>query len=262
MMMPLPYLRIVLKSALLIPYLVYGLGLAVWVCIVGDGSRRRRERLAQQWHRGLLRLLGIRMQVRGTRAIGPHLIVANHVSWLDIPAIGAVEKTRFVSKIEVRDWPIAGWLVRAAGTFYLQRGAGGTKTLIGDLARFAQAGGVTTFFPEGTTTTGESTLRFQPRLFGAAIESGCMIQPVALRYGRAQNGDNVAAFVGDDDLVSNLLRLMREPALDIEVTFCPPLQPEGRDRAQLAEAAQAAIRRVIAPAAPRSDLAGSAALAA
>jgi len=245
-------LRVTLKTARLIPHLLYGLLMAAFVLVPG-GHPRRRETMARHWHRGLLRILGIHLHVRGTRAIGPRMIVANHISWLDIPVIGSIEAVRFVSKSEVREWPLAGWLATAAGSFYLQRGAGGARHLIHQLAKFARAGGIAAFFPEGTTTTGESTLRFQPRLFGAIVESGCAVQPIALRYGHARNGENIAPFVGDDDLVSNLLRVMREPGMDVEITFCTPIQSRGMDRAQLAEATQAAIRRVIAPATVLSD---------
>jgi 1-acyl-sn-glycerol-3-phosphate acyltransferase len=256
-------LRVTLKSARLIPHLLYGLLLAAFVAVTGGRGLRRREALARHWHRDLLRILGIRLHVRGTRSIGPRLIAANHVSWLDIPVVGSLEPVRFVSKAEVRQWPLAGWLATAGGTFYLQRGAGGTRQLILELAHFVRGCGVGAFFPEGTTTTGENTLRFQPRLFAAAIEGGCMVQPVALRYSRARSGENVAAFVGDDDLVSNLLRLMREPGLDVEITFCTPIQPHGMDRSQLALAAQTAVRRIIAPAtASQEEAADSEAMAA
>lgn len=204
------------------------------------GRRLSRERMGRWWHRRLLHILHLRLRVFGMPLQGPRLLVCNHVSWLDIPVIGATEPTRFISKAEVRSWPVAGWLADGAGSFYLKRGAGGTRHLVDALvAQLAQ--GTVTLFPEGTTTTGKRVLRFAPRLFAAAIGAGCPVQPIALRYGTAVDGSCVAPFVGDDDLMGHLWRLLREPSLDVELIFCAPLYVESADRSALAEAAHAAV---------------------
>ncbi|MDE2148222.1 MAG: 1-acyl-sn-glycerol-3-phosphate acyltransferase [Gammaproteobacteria bacterium] len=201
-------------------------------------------RLSRWWLRRLLRILHLRLRILGTPLPGPRLLVCNHVSWLDIPVIGAVELTRFVSKAEVRDWPLVGWLAYAPGTFYLKRGAGGTRELVAALAAHLPHGNVA-LFPEGTTSTGEHVLRFTPRLFAAAIEAGCPVQPVALRYGPAADGSRIAPFVGDDTLVSHLWRLLREPELEVELIFCAPLATAGAERAALAETARAAVAAAV-----------------
>lgn len=223
----------------LLPHLLVGLLLAVAVGIEG-GRRLSRERLGGWWHRRLLRILNIRLRVSGVPVHGPRMLVCNHVSWLDIHVVGACQPTRFVSKAEVRDWPIAGWLANAAGTFYLKRGAGGTRELIAQL-RLQLAQAPVTIFPEGTTTDGDRLLRFQPRLFAAAIEAGCAIQPIALRYGRAAGGENIAAFVGEMTLTTHLRRLLREPVLDAELIYCAPIDSRGYDRNALAQATQTHI---------------------
>src|SRR5581483_2962058 len=148
----------------------------------------------------------------------------------------------------VGKWPIAGALANAAGTFYIRRGAGGTKQLIQAIAKHLRDGGSATVFPEGTTTEGGRMLKFQPRLFAAAIESGTPVQPIALRYGLAANGENIAAFVGEETLTHNLRRLLKERELEVELRYCEPLQPQaGQNRAGLAQAAHAAICAVVAP---------------
>jgi 1-acyl-sn-glycerol-3-phosphate acyltransferase len=230
----------------LVAHLFYGLGLAVLISL-NRRFAQRRERIASRWHRSLLDILCIRVTVRGRPAPGQRILVANHISWLDIHILGAHEPTRFVSKAEVRDWPLAGWFADAVGTFYLKRGAGGTKQLSHELRGFVESGGLCTFFPEGTTTTGENTLRFQPRLFAVAIETGHPVQPIAFRYGRTADGRDIAPFVGDDDLLSHLLRVMREPGIEAEITYCDPIPPQGLDRSALARAAQNAVLDVIAP---------------
>jgi len=95
-------------------------------------------------------------------------------------------------------------------------------------------------------------LPFHPRLFCAAIDSGRPVQPIALRYGLDSMGRNIAPFIGDDDLVSHLLRLLRCRGLDVEVNFARPLQSTDVTREQLAEAARSAIREALAHSTPET----------
>jgi 1-acyl-sn-glycerol-3-phosphate acyltransferase len=248
-MSPLPGapFRAVFRGARLIAHLFTGMALVLLVKL--DFSRRiAPEPLTRWWNARLLKILHVRLRLHGMPLRGQRLIVCNHISWLDIPVLAACELTRFVSKAEVGSWPIAGWLANAAGTFYIRRGAGGTKQLIQAIAAHLGRGGSATVFPEGTTTEGGDMLKFQPRLFAAAIDSGSPVQPLALRYSRAANGDNIAAFVGEQTLTDNLFRLLLERELTVELHYCAPLPPQaGQDRAALAQAAHAAIRAVIAP---------------
>ncbi len=241
-------MRATLRGARLIIHVLAGLLMVASVKLVPPLGRYR-ERLGRWWHRELMRVLKIRLTVRGQRSPGTRVVAANHVSWLDIPILGAIEPTRFVSKYEVREWPIAGWLANAAGTFYIRRGAGGTKQLTAELCAYLKSGPRRSLvlFPEGTTTNGDYVLKFQPRLFAAAIAAECDVQPVALRYSRTQKGENIAPFIGDDDLVSHLLRLLKEPFLECEITYGAPVSSFGCDRAQIAQAAHAAVAGVIAP---------------
>jgi len=246
---PLPtrsYLRAATRCARVLLHVLVGLLLALLVTLPG-GRRLPRERLTGWWNAQLLAILHVRVRRRGRPAAEARMLVANHVSWLDISVIVADVETRFVSKAEVRDWPLAGQLATAAGTFYLRRGAGGTRHLIHALTEHLQRGRVTVF-PEGTTTDGHTVLRFQPRLFAAAIAAGCAVQPVALRYGRAAGGEDIAPFVGEQTLTDHLWRLLQERELEVELIYCPPIQPRpGQDRASLAAAAQAAVSAALAP---------------
>ncbi len=240
-------MRTGIRAAWLVLHLLTGVALALSIRLTPRG-RIAPEAVSRWWNGRLLKILHVRLSVRGQGLDGQRMVVSNHISWLDIPVIACGELTRFVAKAEVSGWPVAGFLATTVGTFYIRRGAGGTKQLIQSIARHLAGGGCATLFPEGTTSTGEDMLKFQPRLFGAAIDSGSPIQPVAVRYGRAANGENIAAFVGEQTLLDNLLRLLKEPELTVELSYCAPIYPAaGQDRASLAQAAQAAIRAVIAP---------------
>lgn len=228
------------RALLLILLLLVGLLLAGALRLDRNG-RLSREQLAQWWNRRLLAILNIKLRVTGKPMATPQLTVVNHVSWLDINIIGALLPTRFISKSEVRDWPIAGALADAYGTFYLRRGKGGSGPLLNKLVPHLRNGGSVTLFPEGTTTDGCSVRPFHPRLFAAAVESGCRVQPIALCYAPG----SVAPFVGDDTLISHVLRVLQEPEIRVDVMFCPALSAVEADRDELAHAAEYSIRRVV-----------------
>lgn len=234
-----------LRAVRLAAHLLYGIGLVAYVAL-GGARRTPRERLTQDWNWRLLEILGVRLQMEGSPLRGPHLTVANHVSWLDIPVLAALEPTRFVSKSEVRYWPLAGWFASAAGTFFIRRGKGGAVPLLERLVPHLRAGGSAVLFPEGTTTDGTEVRPFHARLFQAAIDAQCPIQPVTLQYGVAPDGRNVAPFIGDDSLGAHLLRLLRMPALEVRVSYGPPIRPTaGRD--ELAQEAHAFVRSALHP---------------
>lgn len=241
-------LRFALRAARLLVHVHFGLLLVLWIKLFGFTGRINVDDLAQRWLRRLIRILGLRFVVKGEPVAGGQLIVCNHVSWLDIPLVGAALCSRFVAKSEIQHWPVAGWYANAIGTFYIRRGQGGSKPLLEKLTPHLQAGGSVVIFPEGTTTDGRSVLPFHARLFQAALEARCPVQPVALRYGLDHKGEDLAPFIGDDDLVSHIIRVLKAPGLIAELHYCPPLAVEHfANRQLLAHDAEEAIRRVVAP---------------
>ncbi len=202
-----------------------------------------RERIVRWWHRQLCRCMRVELRVHGTAPKAPVMLVSNHVSWLDIPVLGALVATRFVSKSEVADWPLIGRLARAGGTEFHRRGGGsqGTRKLIARLTGHLENGQSVTVFPEGTTTLGATTRRFQPRLFAAAIESRRPVVPVLLRYGPDPETATLAPYVGDDVFVPHLLRMLQRPRIVVDVWFLEPVPTVAADRSAVAKDAQRAI---------------------
>ena len=194
----------------------------------------------QWWHRRLCKCLELKLQSTGTMQAGA-LLVANHISWLDIPVLGALGQMTFVSKDEVRHWPVVGWLAQASGTLFIKRGANQAQTTIDQIMSRLDRGGSIMIFAEGTTSDGRSMRRFHPRLFAAAQRSGPKLQPVAVRYGSNARPDLVAPYIGNDTLVAHLLRVLRHPGIAVEVTFLAPVETSAHDRRALAAAARAAI---------------------
>ena len=168
------------------------------------------------WFRTLLRAAGVRLvrtndaRLAVRPAITGTLVAANHVSWLDVPAVLAVEPMRVLAKRDVRRWPVIGLLAAAGGSIFLDRDR--LRTLPATVAEVAGAlgrGESVMVFPEGTTRCGRVQGRFYPAMFQAAIDAGASVRPVGLRYRLADGTPTtVAAFVGADTLFASVRRIV------------------------------------------------------
>lgn len=203
--------------------------------------RKNPHPLAGHYYRLMSRIVGLRITVDGTATAAPTLLVGNHISWLDILVIGSAVDTLFVSKADVKRWPVVSLLTRAGKTLYIERGAHGTADLRAQMREHFANGERVLIFPEGTTTRGDDTRRFQPRLFAVAIEHAIPVQVFAVHYRQA-----IAAYVDDISLMDVLWGCIAEPHIDVYLRLGPVLPPcERRDdyaraaqdwtRAELAE---------------------------
>jgi 1-acyl-sn-glycerol-3-phosphate acyltransferase len=206
-------------------------------------GQQRRAKLRQRWARQLLAIFNIRLEHHGENTVRGGLLVANHISWLDVYGIMALEPASFVSKAEVRSWPLVGWLATRTGTIFLHRGSRGQiKTINVEISRVLGAGGNVTVFPEGTTTDGTCMLAFHTALLQPAITAGHPVQPLALRY-HSRNGEpsTVAAYAGDTTMWQSLCNVARNPELILRIDVIPALPSAGSDRRTLGTQARLAI---------------------
>ncbi|MCU0767600.1 MAG: 1-acyl-sn-glycerol-3-phosphate acyltransferase [Gammaproteobacteria bacterium] len=234
--------RVFWRSIRLAAHVLVGTLLTVLLARRGqDGSRRHRRAVVRWWHAVLCRLLHVRVHVSGAPPAAPSLLVANHVSWLDVPVLGGLGEIAFLSKAEVKDWPVVGWLAAAAGTQFIARGAGDANNVRDRIGAHLSGAGSLTLFPEGTTTDGSEVRPFFPRLLAAAHATGVPVVPVALRYLRGAALDTVAPFIGDDEVASHLWRVLQQEAFDVHVVFCRPIDPAHLDRRALADLARSRI---------------------
>ncbi|OIO61141.1 MAG: 1-acyl-sn-glycerol-3-phosphate acyltransferase [Alphaproteobacteria bacterium CG_4_10_14_0_2_um_filter_63_37] len=204
------------------------------------------------WFRGILRALEIRIELHGAPLDRPHLCVANHVSWLDIMALGAMREGRFLAKEEVAAWPLFGWLARVTGTLFVKRGsAREARASMQGIADRLAAGESVLLFPEGTTTQGDRVAPFHAGMLEAASLAGRPIQPVALSYlDERRNPSQVAPFVGEEGLGSHIWRLLELPELTVRLHYLPPI-PGSVSRREAA-----ALSHKVIAAAVRNDWAG------
>ncbi|MEP7057818.1 MAG: lysophospholipid acyltransferase family protein, partial [Caldimonas sp.] len=191
-----------------------------------------------------LRLLDVRLDVSGVLPPKPVLLVANHVSWLDIVVIHSIEAVRFVSKADVQRWPVVGNLVAEAGTLFIERNnLRDTLRVMHDVAQMLREGASVALFPEGTTGGGRTLLPFHAGLMQAAVAARVPAQPVALRFSdRHASFSAAAAYMGATSLVASLWRIACADGLVAHVTLLPPLEAARQDRRALAAAARASIQ--------------------
>lgn len=198
----------------------------------------QRAGQVQLWSQRMLDAFGVRWQAQGQALAGPVLRVANHLSWLDILVMNAVAPSRFVSKAEVRHWPLIGTLTVGAGTLLIEREKRrDAMRVVHHMAESLQAGDAVAVFPEGTTSNGEALLPFHANLLQAAVVTDAPVQPWALRYRDARTGEahNAPLFVGDTTLVASLLNTLLASDLVAEVRLGEAQRCDGRDRRGWAE---------------------------
>ena len=202
-------------------------------------SPRARAWSRGTWSRGLLAALGVRLRLRGAvRGEGAALIVANHVSWLDVMAINAIfPDAAFVCKDDVASWPVFGWLLQRTGTYFIRRRSPhGARRTVQRMAEDLREGARIAFFPEGTTTAGHGLLPFHPGLFEAAVQAGCAIQPVAVAF-----SSGAAVYAGDTSFGESLAAVCGASRLCVTLSLSPALSAAGLDRRRLAGEARLRI---------------------
>jgi len=199
--------------------------------------------------RRLLTELGIGLDTNADRFSVPDrrgtLIVANHISWLDIVATIAVEPTAFLAKHEVRGWPLIGSLAAGCGTVFVdRREMRRLPEVVAGIADALRAGRSVVVFPEGTTWCGRCGQGvFRRAAFQAAIDADAPIRPLTVAYRQDGEPSTVPAFVGDDTIATSLRRVIRADGLKVALTAHPALDPD-TGRRELAERAELSVRQV------------------
>ena len=233
-----------------------------------DGRRRlrrdfpqfspgEREQAVQQWARHMLQILGVELHVMGAVPKGgPLLLVSNHVSWLDILVINAVRPARFVSKADVRHWPLVGELITAAGTLYIEREKRrDAMRVVHRMADSLREGDVVAVFPEGTTGSGLDVLPFHANLLQAAISTDSPVKPVAVVYLDSVSGHPSSApvYVGDTTFLASIWRTLNASGIQARVTFGLKELSQGRDRRRWAAHLRSDIQTLLDGGVPSED---------
>lgn len=223
-------------------------GMAVVTLLFPSLTVDQRQQHIGRWSHQILKALGVTLRPDGNLVACGQMLVANHVSWLDVMVLHALcPQARFVAKAEVKHWPLIGHLVAGAQTFFVDRARPRqTGEAVNAIAAALVSGATVAVFPEGTTGNGQVVLPFRPSLLQAALAAGVAIRPLALRYADAHHRvSRSAPYIDDDTLLLSLWRTARAERLVVHVSVLPVQAPDPPDRRALAVSLRAAIQTAL-----------------
>ena len=226
------YFVAIFKLTKVVAHLLHGL-LVVYVIFPKLTQAQKNKRI-EVWAGALLAKLAIKLIVNGRPPkAGPMLLVSNHISWLDILVIHAAGHCRFVSKSDIKHWPVLGTLTTAGGTLYIERESRrDAMRVVHHMSEALTEGDIVAVFPEGTTGNGVDLLPFHANLLQAAIAVDAPVQPIALSFKDTATGQisQAASFVGDETLIGSLWNTLKASNLAAVATYGVPQLANGRDR--------------------------------
>ncbi|MFP5020166.1 lysophospholipid acyltransferase family protein [Pseudonocardia phyllosphaerae] len=241
-------LRMLRRTTVLLAVLFAGTALIPPAALAGP---RLLSPLLRRLHAAVLSAAGVRLVVRG----GPlapadgrgALVVSDHTSWLDVPALGTLGPLTMLAKREVRDWPLIGVLAARIGTLFVHReGLSRLPATVAQTADALRAGTLVGVFPEATTWCGAVGGDYRRAPFQAAIDAGVPVRPVTVTITTPDGRPSTAAaFVGDQTLGDTVGRVLRLPGLVCTVTvgeLVEPSDPAAADRRTLARTARDRVR--------------------
>ena len=212
-------------------------------CLYPLSNAAGQARLKQKWSKQVLDILAITLDTEPSDAPSGCLVVANHISWLDIFAINAARPSAFIAKAEIRHWPLIGWLAARNGTVFLRRGSHGHARVVNTtIDNLLNSDKDVALFPEGTTTEGTRLLGFHAALLQPAIETGRPILPLAISYLDTEGQISLApSFAGETTLLQCIFAILASPPLTVCLTPLAMIESTGKSRRELSLATHAAI---------------------
>jgi 1-acyl-sn-glycerol-3-phosphate acyltransferase len=219
--------------------------------VMKNGREPFAHRMIRTWSRMLMRIFGLRSVRVGQPLADPVLFVANHTSWIDIELLHSQRAACFVAKAEIASWPLVGWLAASGGTIFHRRGSNHSLAAVMQLMVERLRGDRSVaVFPEGGSGYNGVLKVFHARIFQAALDAEVPVQPVALRFARHGRRIVDAGFREHESFLSNVIRMLGEPALDAEVHFLEPVPAMPHARRQMAELSRERIAAALEDAAP------------
>ncbi|HID45232.1 MAG TPA: 1-acyl-sn-glycerol-3-phosphate acyltransferase [Chromatiaceae bacterium] len=240
-------IRVLWRFLVLLLHMLAGiwLSLSIHKTRLADGKTLPDPEPVARWSARLLHIMGIRVITHGRPPKEPGLIVANHISWADIPTLNALTGAAFLSKDSIRYWPVIGWFAIASGSVFIRRGKHEAQRVSAAIAERLLEKRNLAIFPEGTTSDGSEVRRFFPRLLGAAIDTHSPVIPVALRYINEGKLDARIPYTKGRSFLLILLSVLARRGSEVHVFFCDPIPSSECDRRSLADAARKAIQAAL-----------------
>jgi 1-acyl-sn-glycerol-3-phosphate acyltransferase len=223
-------------------------GAATIAFVFPMAGRAGQRRLIEAWSRRLLRILRVRVQAPEIAAFQPRsLVLANHISWLDIWLLHSVSAVCFVAKAEVRSWPLIGWMAHRSQTLFIQRERRRDTSRINQIVCAAlHAHETVAIFPEGTTSDGTSVRRFNASLLQPAVEMAAAVHVLAIRYIGPGGSANVdVAYADETTLWQSLQKILSHREVTAELIYLGELEVPGRTRREIAQDAEHRVRKAV-----------------
>ena len=208
-------------------------------------TKNQQERIIRFWCKRLLAIFEINVEVKGLETYlanqKKYLMVANHISWMDIIVIQSIKPCIFVAKSDVASWPLFGWVAQMTGTIFIKRDkVSDIKKALKKMKRRLIKRSVC-IFPEGTSSNGRYLLPFKSNLFQSSIDTQKSILPLCLRYEQKNTYTDKTAFVDDMSLLDSIIKIKQEKDIRAIVEVLQPIRPR-YNRKELASYTQEIIR--------------------
>lgn len=235
-------ISLILRLARVMSHVLLGMGICAtvfpWI------SQDKRNGHIRRWSNRLLKMCNVSVaQQAAAPMLERAMVVANHVSWLDIFVVHSLHPSHFVAKAEIRSWPLAGWLAEKAGTVFISRGnRRDLRHIFKGLVTTLERGERVAFFPEGTTSSQGNLLPFHANLFEAAIDAKVPVQPVALSYVDPKGALHPSVdFIGEMTFAESIIAILDGPPVMAKLMVLPPIDTMGAHRRELAEVTHQAV---------------------
>lgn len=247
---PLQFWRYLYRLPQLLLLLVLGLPLLLLSLLPGlrsivIGGERLRLRVQRLYARLLVAALGMRLRIIGEVPAPPFLLVANHISWFDIPLLHALAPLWLVAKDGIRRWPLVGAVARAVGTIFIVRGNEASRQRAARrMAALLRHGEVVGVFPEAGISAERGVGRFHARLFAPALRADVPVVPVAIRYWRDGDVHDERVFGPGTSFLGLMLSMLGRAPCEAQLLLGSAIHPIGAARNQLARQSEIEVRRL------------------
>ena len=232
-----------MKTLKILLHILFVIPLCLLILI---STKRQQEKIIQFWCKRLLSIFEIKVEVLGLDSYlsnqKQYLMVANHISWIDIIIIQSIKPSIFVAKSDVASWPLFGWVAQMTGTIFIKRDkVSDIKKALKKMKRRLIKRSVC-IFPEGTSTNGRYLLTFKSNLFQSSIDTNKSILPLCLSYKQKGTYSDKVAFVDDMSLVDSIVKIKKENDITVVVDVLQPIRPRG-NRKELAVYTQEILQK-------------------
>lgn len=192
------------------------------------------------YHRVTCKIFNIRVHTTGDIVDGHVLFAGNHLSYIDISTVGSVLDATFISKEDVKHWPIFGILATVGKTIFISRERNAAEKCISDIQSSLNQGRSLILFPEGTSSNGTSILPFKSSLFeiflSKNLKEKLTVQPFTISISKinqradlSEKDQDIYAWYGDMALLPHLWQIAQQKSIDIQIEFHAPLRPTAYD---------------------------------